>query len=86
MCWKTGGSPRGAPTKTLMREAGLYRRLVEEQASLEQIGERGCGVRKRFAYSIPAMTRRLLHIAAPIKGTLLVSTLASIIGIFPKWG
>ena len=27
--------------ETLMREAELYRRLVEEQASLEQIGEEG---------------------------------------------
>ena len=27
--------------ETLMREAGLYRRLVEEQARLEQIGEEG---------------------------------------------
>ena len=25
--------------ETLMREAGLYRRLVEEQAKLEQLGE-----------------------------------------------
>ncbi len=41
---------------------------------------------KRFAYSIPAMTRRLLKIAGPVKGTLWVSTLASVVGIFPKWG
>ena len=27
--------------ETLMREAGLYRRLVEEQARLEQLGEEG---------------------------------------------
>ena len=43
-------------------------------------------MRKRFAYSIPAMTRRLLHIAAPVKGTLLVSTLASIIGNLSQMG
>ena len=33
---------------------------------------------KRFSYSIPRMTGRLLRIAAPVKGTLAVSTLASI--------
>ena len=43
-------------------------------------------MRKRFAYSIPTMTRRLLHIAAPVKGTLLVSTLASIIGNLSQMG
>ena len=43
-------------------------------------------MRKRFVYSIPAMTRRLLHIAAPVKGTLLVSTLASIIGNLSQMG
>lgn len=32
------------------------------------------------------MTRRLLHIAAPVKGTLAVSTLASIIGNLAQMG
>ena len=32
------------------------------------------------------MTKRLLHIAAPVKGTLLVSTLASIIGNLSQMG
>ena len=41
---------------------------------------------KRFAYSIPAMTRRLLKIAGPVKGTLWVSTLASIVGNLSQMG
>ncbi len=41
---------------------------------------------RRFKYSIPQMTRRLLHIAAPVKGTLAVSTLASIIGNLAQMG
>ena len=43
-------------------------------------------MRKRFSYSIPSMTRRLLQIAAPVKGTLIVSTLASIIGNLAQMG
>ena len=35
---------------------------------------------KRFQYSIGTMTKRLLHIAAPVKSLLTVSTLASIVG------
>ena len=41
---------------------------------------------RRFKYSIPQMTRRLLHIAAPVKGTLAVSTLASIVGNLAQMG
>ena len=41
---------------------------------------------KKFSYSIPAMTKRLLHIAAPVKKTLWVSTLASIIGNLSQMG
>lgn len=41
---------------------------------------------KKFQYSIPEMTRRLLHIAAPVKGTLLISTLASITGNLSQMG
>lgn len=41
---------------------------------------------KRFSYSIPQMTGRLLHIAAPVKGTLAVSTLASILGNLAQMG
>ena len=41
---------------------------------------------KRFAYSIPAMTRRLLKIAGPVKGTLWVSTLASVVGNLSQMG
>ena len=41
---------------------------------------------KRFSYSIPAMTRRLLKIAGPVKGTLWVSTLASIVGNLSQMG
>ncbi len=43
-------------------------------------------MRKKFSYSIPAMTKRLLHIAAPVKKTLWVSTLASIIGNLSQMG
>lgn len=41
---------------------------------------------RRFKYSIPQMTWRLLHIAAPVKGTLAVSTLASIVGNLAQMG
>ena len=41
---------------------------------------------KRFSYSIPQMTGRLLRIAAPVKGTLAVSTLASILGNLAQMG
>ena len=41
---------------------------------------------RRFKYSIPQMTRRLLHIAAPVKGTLVISTLASIAGNLAQMG
>ena len=41
---------------------------------------------KRFSYSIPQMTVRLLRIAAPVKGTLAVSTLASILGNLAQMG
>lgn len=41
---------------------------------------------KRFTYSIPRMTARLLRIAAPVKGTLAVSTLASILGNLAQMG
>ena len=41
---------------------------------------------KRFSYSIPLMTGRLLRIAAPVKGTLAVSTLASILGNLAQMG
>ena len=41
---------------------------------------------KRFAYSIPAMTRRLLKIAWPVKGTLWVSPLASVVGTLSHMG
>ena len=43
-------------------------------------------MRKRFCYSIWEMTRRLLYIAAPVKGILSVSTLASIIGNLAQMG
>ena len=41
---------------------------------------------KRFSYSIPRMTGRLLRIAAPVKRTLAVSTLASILGNLAQMG
>ena len=41
---------------------------------------------KRFSYSIPRMTGRLLRVAAPVKGTLAVSTLASILGNLAQMG
>ncbi len=41
---------------------------------------------KRFQYSIGTMTKRLLHIAAPVKSLLTVSTLASIVGNFAQMG
>ena len=41
---------------------------------------------KKFQYSIPAMTRRLLRIAAPVKKTLLISTFASILGNLSQMG
>ena len=41
---------------------------------------------RRFSYSIPRMTGRLLRIAAPVKGTLAVSTLASILGNLAQMG
>ncbi len=41
---------------------------------------------KRFSYSIPTMTRRLLKIARPVRGTLWVSTLASIVGNLSQMG
>lgn len=41
---------------------------------------------KRFSYSIPQMTARLLRIAAPVKRTLAVSTLASILGNLAQMG
>ena len=41
---------------------------------------------KRFSYSIPQMTGRLLRIAAPVKGTLAVSTAASIVGNLAQMG
>lgn len=37
-------------------------------------------------YSLPAMTRRLLRLAAPVKGKLAVSTLASIVGNLAQMG
>lgn len=41
---------------------------------------------KRFSYSIPTMTKRLLKIARPVRGTLWVSTLASIVGNLSQMG
>ena len=41
---------------------------------------------KRFSYTILQMTRRLLHIAAPVKGLLIISTLASILGNLAQIG
>ncbi len=41
---------------------------------------------KRFRYSIGYMTRRLLRIASPVKGTLTVSTIASIVGNLAQMG
>lgn len=41
---------------------------------------------KKFRYSIPAMTVRLLRIARPVTGQLTVSTLASIIGNVSQMG
>ena len=41
---------------------------------------------KRFSYSIPRMTGRLMRIAAPVKRTLAVSTLASILGNLAQMG
>lgn len=41
---------------------------------------------KRFSYSIPTMTRRLLKIARPVRATLWVSTLASIVGNLSQMG
>lgn len=41
---------------------------------------------KRFSYSIPTMTRRLLKIARPVRGALWVSTLASIVGNLSQMG
>lgn len=41
---------------------------------------------KRFSYTIPQMTRRLLRIAAPVKGLLIISTLASILGNLAQIG
>ena len=43
-------------------------------------------MRKRFQYSIWEMTGRLLKIAAPVKGTLALSTLASIVGNLSQMG
>ncbi len=43
-------------------------------------------MRKRVQYSIGEMTRRLLKIAAPVKGTLALSTLASIVGNLSQMG
>ena len=43
-------------------------------------------MRRRFSYSIVDLTRRLLKIAAPVKGTLAVSTLASILGNLAQMG
>lgn len=41
---------------------------------------------KKFQYTIGEMTIRLLHMAAPVKGKLIVSTLASIIGNLSQMG
>ena len=41
---------------------------------------------KRFSYSIPTMTKRLLKIDRPVRGTLWVSTLASIVGNLSQMG
>lgn len=41
---------------------------------------------KRFQYTIREMTVRLLHMAAPVKGKLTISTLASIIGNLSQMG
>ena len=43
-------------------------------------------MRRRFSNSIGELTRRLLKIAAPVKGTLAVSTLASILGNLAQMG
>ena len=42
--------------------------------------------RKKFAYSVPTMTKRLLHMAAPAKRKLVVSTIASIVGNLAQLG
>ena len=41
---------------------------------------------KRFSYSIPYMTKRLLGMAAPAKGALAVSTLSSVVGNLAQMG
>ena len=41
---------------------------------------------RKFCYSIGEMTRRLLRTAAPVRGTLIVSTLASIVGNLAQMG
>ena len=41
---------------------------------------------RKFCYSIGEMTRRLLRTTAPVRGTLIVSTLASIVGNLAQMG
>ena len=43
-------------------------------------------MRRRFRYSIWTMTKRLLHIAAPVKGMLALSTLTSVVGNLSQMG
>lgn len=43
-------------------------------------------MKQKFQYSIPAMTGRLMRIAAPVKGKLAVSTLASVVGNLAQMG
>ena len=41
---------------------------------------------KSFHYSLGTMTRRLLKLAAPVKGQLALSTLASVVGNLAQMG
>ncbi len=48
---------------------------------------RGCTMAKSFHYSLGTMTRRLLKLAAPVKGAARSSTLASVVGeTWRRWG
>lgn len=42
--------------------------------------------KRKFQYSIPEMTKRLFHIAAPVKGLFTVSTVASVLGNLSQMG
>ena len=79
-------SQRGSHRELMAQPGASTAAWWRSRPSWSSRERRSAAMGKRFAYSIPAMTRRLLKIAGPVKGTLWVSTLASIVGNLSQMG